>query len=105
MFNKEILKGFSPIIILAILENKAKYGYQIAQEIKEKSDKTLNFGEGTLYPLLHRLEREKMLTSFWQEANNRKRKYYSLTAKGRKALQAQKHEWQSFSQSISQVIN
>lgn len=105
MHNKEIIKGFSPVIILSILEQKAKYGYQITQEIKEKSNKSLNFSEGTLYPLLHRLENEQMLTSFWQEVAGRKRKYYTLTLKGKKTLSAQKKEWHSFSQTISQVIN
>lgn len=105
MFNKEILKGFSPIIILAVLEDKAKYGYQIAVEIKKKSQKSLDLKEGTLYPLLHRLEKEHLLSSFWQEVGGRKRKYYSLTSKGKKALLAQKQEWQSFSKTLHQVIN
>ncbi|MFA6027973.1 MAG: PadR family transcriptional regulator [Patescibacteria group bacterium] len=105
MLNKELLKGFSPIIILSVLSDEAKYGYQIVKDIKKKSDKSLNIAEGTLYPLLHKLEKEKMLYSFWQEAGGRKRKYYALSAKGKKALKTQKNDWQLFLKTMHQVID
>ena len=102
--NKELLKGSSDIMILKVLADGQLYGYEIAKRIKQLSDDVLSMGEGTLYPLLHRLEADKLLESFWQEVGGRKRKYYSLTKLGKKVLTEKTTEWNSFAQAIQAVI-
>ena len=61
--------------------------------------------EGTLYPILHALEKEGYLESYWEEFDNRKRKYYHLTRKGEKQLDAKKEEWQVYSKSVGKVLS
>lgn len=102
--NKEVLKGSTETLILKVLQREPLYGYQIAKSLKKLSTEIFNLGEGTLYPLLHKLEKQKLLDSYWQEVGGRKRKYYSLTKKGRKVLQEKTAEWQTFSQAVNHVI-
>ena len=61
--------------------------------------------EGTLYPILHALEKEKLLESYWQEFDGRNRKYYHLTRKGLRALEEKKEEWESFSHAVAKVLH
>ncbi|EKD79033.1 MAG: transcriptional regulator, PadR-like protein family [uncultured bacterium] len=103
--NKELLKGSSDILLLKILADKPLYGYEIAKQIKQLSDDVLAMGEGTLYPLLHRLEQAKLLESFWQDANGRKRKYYALTAQGKKILETKTAEWKAFTEAINSIVS
>ncbi len=102
--NKELLKGSSEIIIMAVLASKPLYGYEIAKHIATLSDHVLEMGEGTLYPILHRLEQYKLLDSYWQEINGRRRKYYSLTAAGQTKLQEKTAEWRTFTRALTAVI-
>lgn len=103
--NKELLKGSSDIMILKVLADGQLYGYEIAKRIKQLSDDVLSMGEGTLYPLLHRLEADHLLESFWQEVGGRKRKYYGLTKRGKKVLAEKTAEWSSFTKAIHSVIH
>lgn len=103
--NKELLKGSSDILLLKVLADQPLYGYEIAKRIKALSDQVLKMGEGTLYPLLHRLEQAKLLESFWQDANGRKRKYYQLTARGRQVLEDKTAEWKTFSKAINSIVS
>lgn len=102
--NKELLKGSSDVLILSVLSDEPLYGYEIAKRIKAMSDQVLKMGEGTLYPLLHRLEQAKLLESFWQDANGRKRKYYRLTGQGKKILDSKTAEWKAFSGAINSIV-
>lgn len=102
--NKELLKGSSDIMILSVLADSPLYGYEIAKQIKTLSSDVLAMGEGTLYPLLHRLEQQKLLESFWKEVGGRRRKYYSITAGGKKVLQAKTAEWNNFAQALGAVM-
>jgi PadR family transcriptional regulator, regulatory protein PadR len=84
-------------LILAILFSGKKHGYQLALELEERSEGIFKFNHGTLYPILHKLEKEKLIKGTWkQEGPKRKRKYYTLTAKGKKYVGAQLAEWQKF---------
>lgn len=81
-------------IILAILSHGEGYGYELSQRIQFISDGSLEWNAGTLYPLLHRLETEKLIESFWQPSDSGpRRKYYRLTAKGQKAIATEKSQW------------
>lgn len=103
--SKELLRGSTITLVLSLLDEKAMYGYEIIKKIDEKSNGIFEFKEGTLYPLLHGLESDGYLESYWDKGDgNRKRKYYSITPKGRKHRESKKEEWAIFSQTMERVI-
>ena len=90
-------KNCNETLILAFLCEGRKHGYQLALEIEGKSDGYFKFNHGTLYPILHKLEKEGLIKGTWkQEGPKRKRKYYTLTTKGKKYVVGQVAEWQKF---------
>lgn len=95
--NKELVGASASLIILRILAGKANYGYEIVKRVNELSGDFFKWQEGTIYPLLRKLEKEGLLKSEWVDAEkNRKRKYYHITQKGADALQAGAKEWDGF---------
>ncbi len=103
--NKELMKGSTPILILSLLAKEEMYGYQIAQELKEKSGNVFEMKEGTLYPLLHALENENAVEAYWFDADNgKRRKYYRITPGGRKLLDEKKAEWQVYAHAVGSVL-
>lgn len=93
----QIRKGSTTLLILTVLSEEPMYGYQISQELAERSGGYFDMKEGLLYPLLHRMQHEGLLRSDWREAHGaRRRKYYVITAAGLEALQEQREEWQLF---------
>jgi PadR family transcriptional regulator, regulatory protein PadR len=92
-----LTKNCNEILILAILFKEKKHGYQLALEIEEKSEASFKFNHGTLYPILHKMEKGGLIKGTWkQEGPKRKRKYYSITAKGKKYAKQQLEEWRRF---------
>ena len=92
-FERELLKGVAPVVVLEILSRGAMYGYQLSEAIEKRSDNILTLGKGTLYPLLYNLEAKKLIKGKWEEAGNgRKRRYYSITSKGKTLLASQKQQ-------------
>jgi len=103
--NKELLKGSTSILVLSLLQKNEMYGYQIIKEMELKSSGVFSFKEGTLYPILHNLEEENLVESFWKEGeNSRKRKYYRITNKGRGALKEKEEEWTLFTSTVNKII-
>ncbi len=103
--NRELMKGSTSILILSLLENENMYGYQITQALKKKSEDIFDLKEGTLYPMLHGLENENAIESFWIDADNgKRRKYYAITKEGRKLLKHKKAEWQTYTKAVNSVI-
>ena len=102
--NKELLKGSTTMLILEMLKNQNMYGYEMIKKLSEKSQNVFELKEGTLYPILHGLEEENLITSYWDETTSKKRKYYSITEKGKKSLKEKKEEWKIFSSGINRVI-
>ena len=100
----KLISGTVEMMILEVIGGEKSYGYEITQRVLERSGKQLELKEGSLYPALHRLERQKLLTASWSEHEGRRRKYYRLTAKGRKTLAAKRTEWQSFASSVNSVL-
>ncbi|HEY2253614.1 MAG TPA: PadR family transcriptional regulator [Planctomycetaceae bacterium] len=94
--DSRLLTGTLDALILEVLSGHASYGYEIVQTVQDRSRGYFEITEGALYPALHRLERQKLLESFWKEIDGRERKYYKLTAAGRKMLAAKKKEWHKF---------
>ena len=103
--NKELLKGSTSILVLSLLQKNEMYGYQIIKEMELKSSGVFSFKEGTLYPILHNLEEENLVESFWKDGENlRKRKYYRITKKGRGALKEKEEEWTLFTSTVNKII-
>ena len=85
------------LLILTVLEQEQKHGYQIARDIDQLSGGYFQFNHGTLYPILHKLEKSGCIKGRWkQEGPKRKRKYYTLTAAGRKLLKQLQDDWSLF---------
>ena len=103
--SKELVKGSTATLVLSVLKGKDMYGYIIIKELQKRSEDVFVLKEGTLYPILHALEKEGYLESYWEEFDNRKRKYYHLTRKGEKQLDAKKEEWQVYSKSVGKVLS
>ena len=94
MNKKELVAASSRPLVLSLLAQGESYGYEIIQKIRELSEEEIDWNEGMLYPVLHRLERDKMLVSVWKQAETgRARKYYRLTPVGKRALAAEKTDW------------
>ncbi len=103
--NKELVKGSTSILVLSLLSRKDMYGYQITQVLKEETNCIFEMKEGTLYPLLHGLENERAIESYWQDADNgKKRKYYHITKHGLNLLKEKKAEWDLYSNAVNTVI-
>jgi PadR family transcriptional regulator PadR len=94
-------KGTAELLILAQLENRPSHGYEIAQQIEARSDGAVSFHVASLYPILYRLERRGSIAGRWVEkAGQRRRRYYTLAAAGRKALGEQRKNWSVFMQAV-----
>ncbi len=92
-FESQLLKGIAPVVVLEVLARGRMYGYELSQAIEKRSEDVLTLGKGTLYPLLYNLEAKKLIRGKWQEANGkRKRRYYSITGKGKTHLARQKQQ-------------
>ncbi len=102
--SKELSKGSNAMLVLSVIAKRDMYGYQIIKVIEMNSESVFEMNEGTLYPILHALEADKCLESYWCEAEGRKRKYYKITNKGRKELAAKEKEWKTFSGAVSKVL-
>ena len=100
-----LVKQCNEILILSYLAEGKKHGYQIALEIEEKSQGFFKFNHGTLYPILHKLEQANLIKGVWkQEGPKRKRKYYTLTAKGKKYSISQRDAWKQFFLQLEQFL-
>jgi transcriptional regulator len=101
----ELVQGTLDMLILKTLARRPMHGYGIAQSIQQISDEVLRVEEGSLYPALHRLELDGVIDSEWgQSANNRRAKYYRLTASGRKQLHAEAGNWKRLAAAIARIM-
>lgn len=97
-------KGSLSLLVLHSLTQQARHGYQIAQQIKQDSAGVLDFKEGTLYPTLHSMEKEGLISSTTAEENGRLRRYYHITEHGREQLAAEMQEWKRFSGAVNLIL-
>lgn len=103
---KSLLSGSTPLLILSLLKDGDKYGYEMIEELAKRSDDTFQLKEGTLYPLLHALEKEGFVRSYSKVApSGRERKYYQLTNSGRINLEHKEEEWVLFSEKVNAVLH
>ncbi len=102
--SKELVGASSIPLILSILEEGENYGYMIIQRVKEISEEQIEWKDGTLYPILHKLEKKGLIESFWQASETgRKRKYYRLLQGGKTVLAAEKQNWLELNQMFTRL--
>jgi len=98
-------KGSTTVLILSLLAERPMHGYQLAKELERRSEGFFDFKEGTLYPALHRLEREGLLTSEWEVVEEGpSRKVYRITDKGRHTLAEAANEWGTFARKLLSIL-
>jgi len=104
--SKELIGASTIPIILSILSKNESYGYEIIQNVKKISNGKIEYGDGTLYPVLHKLEKKELIASYWKIADSgRKRKYYKISDRGKKELLTEKQNWTVINQIISKLWN
>jgi PadR family transcriptional regulator PadR len=105
-YPRELLKGNTQTLILAVLQDSPCHGYAIARKIERRSEYALKFREGTLYPALHALERDGLVTSRWEtDSGGPARKVYALTETGHTEFERRTRLWSSFSRAVDTVIS
>lgn len=99
-----MVKGHLELLLLAVLVQGPAHGYALIERLRARSEGAFDFPEGTIYPALHRLERAGLLKSAWNNTSARRRRVYSLTPRGRTALETRQEEWKRFSGAVNVVL-
>jgi DNA-binding PadR family transcriptional regulator len=100
----ETLKGHLDGLVLAVLAGGPAHGYAVIEQLKQRSGGTFDLAEGTVYPVLHRLEAEGLLASSWSDAAGRRRRVYRLTRRGRTSLEGRRRDWHAFVGAVEAVL-
>jgi transcriptional regulator len=100
----DVLRNHLELLVLTALEAGPAHGYSIIRGIRERSDGEFQLLEGSLYPALHRLERDRLVTSSWSNVAGRKRRVYKLSQKGRATLEQQERDWRRFERAMNLVL-
>ena len=103
-FERDLLRGSLDLMVLSVLADESQYGYSIQKKLQSASLGKVKLPAGTLYPLLHRLEADKLIRCRWDDSTGRKRKWYDVTPKGKKRLTAQANQWQQYAECMSNLI-
>lgn len=104
-FAKDLATGSYDLIVLDVLHDGPAYGYEIVRRISEQSKHTIRWHLGTVYHVLHHLERRRLVASRWHKAGrNHERRYYRLTARGRTAWRQQRGQWRAFSRAVNALL-
>lgn len=105
MFNRELVKGSTSLILLQLLNERDMYGYELVKELEQRSENGFSVKEGTLYPALHKLEKQEYIECYWcEQEKGPARKYYRITNPGKELLVEKIREWQNFVQVMNKVI-
>ena len=105
-YEQQMKKGVLEMLVLKQLEQEEKYGYQLISQLRDKSSEMFTLKEGTLYPILYRLEDDGLVVSRWSQPEGREvsRKYYAITEAGNEGLKELKELWKPFSKQVSDII-
>ena len=104
MLNKEVKRGSTEMLILALVEDRPRHGYEIAKLIEARSDGVLQFQSASLYPLLYRMEKRGLIKGTWiEKAGQRRRRFYQITVQGKKMLTEQRQTWADFFAALDRV--
>lgn len=99
--NRDLIAASVTPLLLALLETEDSYGYRIIQRVRESSGGAIEWSEGMLYPVLHRLEKRELISSYWKSSDHgRRRKYYRITPLGLAELERQRHEWRAVQRTL-----
>lgn len=102
--DKSLLSGSNTMLLLQLLKDQDMYGYQMIEELRKRSQDVFEMKVGTLYPLLHSLEKSGFLQSYEGEAAGKKRIYYQITKDGRQELERKKGEWAEYARAVMHVM-
>ena len=100
----ELMRGSLNLLILSVLVEEPKYGYLIVKNLREISEEMVRMQAGTLYPILHRLESQKLIRGKWDKTTGRKRKWYELTAAGRRHLTRRAKAWSDYAKCVQKFV-
>jgi PadR family transcriptional regulator, regulatory protein PadR len=92
---RELMRGAGPLAVMRLLSSGEKYGYELVKMLEQKSDGVLAMGQSTLYPMLYNLQAKSLIAARVDKSGLRSRKYYRLTEKGKKHLDAESKKWQA----------
>ncbi len=102
--DKTLISGSMAMLLLKLLSEGDKYGYEMIEALRQRSQNVFELKAGTLYPLLHGLEEKGLLTSYEKKVGGKVRKYYSITTDGKKVLKAREEEWREYSRAVLNVL-
>lgn len=100
----EAIKGHLDALLLAVVAGEPLHGYAVVERLRERSGGHFDLPEGTIYPALHRLESDGLLTSSWSSVGGRRRRAYALTRRGRRALGERRDDWRVFAGAVERVL-
>jgi len=103
-FTKDLMRGSLDLMVLSILSKECQYGYVIQKQLNLASGGTVKLPAGTLYPLLHRLESRRLIRSRWDDSTGRRRKWYDITAAGKKRLEKQAFQWKQYAACVTRLL-
>ena len=104
MLDRELKRGSAELLILSLVEARPRHGYEMSKLIESRSDGAVRFNVASLYPLLYRLEKRGWIEGRWvDKAEQRRRRYYRLTAQGKRVLRVQRSAWQTFVAAINRI--
>lgn len=103
-FTRDLLRGSLDLMVLSELSAGERYGYQILAALRRQSEGRIDLKAGTLYPILHKLERNRCVRSWWDDSGSRDRKWYALTEKGRGQLEHQAREWLDYAACVRAML-
>ncbi|WP_148629668.1 PadR family transcriptional regulator [Bacillus sp. E214] len=105
MFNRELVKGSTSLLVLQLLQERDMYGYELVKEMDHRSDHGFLMKEGTLYPALHKLEKQEYIECYWvEQEKGPARKYYRITLAGKEMLEIKINEWNRYVQVMNKVM-
>ncbi|WP_026908726.1 PadR family transcriptional regulator [Paucisalibacillus globulus] len=105
MFDRELVKGSTSLLVLQLLNERDMYGYELVKEMDQRSEHNFQMKEGTLYPALHKLEKQEYIECYWQnQEKGPARKYYRITTEGKEMLAAKTSEWHRYVQVMNNLI-
>ncbi len=103
--SKELTAASTIPLVLSILSEGENYGYEIIRKVRSISGNEINWKEGTLYPILHKMEDKGLIDSFWSTYNGRKRKYYRINDAGRRTLSSELENWQMIFNALKSLLS
>ena len=105
MLNKSLIQGSLSMLILRILDEKDMYGYEMIETLRKRSENVFELKAGSLYPPLHALEANNLVTAYEDDASGKKRKYYHITGEGKRILKEKKDEWNTYAAAVTNVMS